>query len=123
MAHLTNVEIHLVDQDAFLRPPQLRLNLPSLTTGIASYRTEAMDPFTHTKLRSFTSTWPLQEFKAFLVRSKRPLESLILAPLLMNVTEEQRGECIPLIPFLRIVVDNGDVAQDSATLRVLVLHV
>ncbi|KAG1875777.1 hypothetical protein F4604DRAFT_1680653 [Suillus subluteus] len=48
------------------------------------------------------SEWPHEEFKAFLARSKCPLESLIVRGSV--VTDEQRAEYVALIPSLQFVL-------------------
>ncbi|KAG2040366.1 hypothetical protein BDR03DRAFT_916046 [Suillus americanus] len=45
--------------------------------------------------------WPHEEFKAFLTRSKCPLESLTL-DFTMSVTDEQQAEYVALIPSLEL---------------------
>ncbi|KAG1810844.1 uncharacterized protein BJ212DRAFT_570819 [Suillus subaureus] len=47
--------------------------------------------------------WPHEEFKAFLMRSKCPLESLTLSFQVL-MTDEQRAEYVALIPSLKVLV-------------------
>ncbi|KAG1862644.1 hypothetical protein F4604DRAFT_1574444 [Suillus subluteus] len=48
-------------------------------------------------------SWPHEEFKAFLTRSKCPLESLTF-DFEMSITDEQRAEYVALIPSLKVLV-------------------
>jgi hypothetical protein len=48
--------------------------------------------------------WPHNEFKAFLARSRCPLEALIFGAG-MTIKNYQRAEYITLIPSLEVVVD------------------
>ncbi|KAG1844610.1 hypothetical protein DFJ58DRAFT_747590 [Suillus subalutaceus] len=48
-------------------------------------------------------SWPHEEFKAFLMRSKCPLESLTLG-FQVSITNEQRAEYVALIPSLKVLV-------------------
>jgi hypothetical protein len=50
--------------------------------------------------------WPHGEFKAFVTRSKCPLESLILG-MSMTLTDQEQEECTALIPSLKIT-ETGD---------------
>jgi hypothetical protein len=50
--------------------------------------------------------WPHEEFKAFLMRSKCPLESLIFG-LMKGFTDQQRAEYTSLLPSLKIVEAKG----------------
>jgi hypothetical protein len=49
--------------------------------------------------------WPHGEFKAFVMRSKCPLESLIFG-MEMSLTDQQREECTSLLPSLKRVAGN-----------------
>ncbi|KAG0704580.1 hypothetical protein DFH29DRAFT_365082 [Suillus ampliporus] len=133
-AHLTNVEIALHQPSAVFYLLQLCPNLSSLSIRAAFSYTQSLEPFTHTKLQSFRIAcdsrrvnqlsdlfnaisfpnlrvlearyipWPHEELKAFLVRSRCPLESLILG-IGVKTTYEQREEYIALIPSLKIFLD------------------
>ncbi|KAG1853891.1 hypothetical protein DFJ58DRAFT_684145, partial [Suillus subalutaceus] len=109
LPHLTNIRINIYNSITCLRLFQLAPNLSSLSIGILFFETQALTPFTHTKLQflrivdvigstdqlpdlfnalSFPNLrvlearsvpkWPHEELKAFLARSKFPLERLVL---------------------------------------------
>ncbi|KAG0704597.1 hypothetical protein DFH29DRAFT_365883 [Suillus ampliporus] len=131
-AHLTNVAIAIFQSSGVLRLLRLCPNLSSLMIRTQIDDIEAVEPFTHTKLQSlhisvpthplsslfnalslpnlralavrYIQTWPHEEFKALLVRSKCPLEYLNLGVLVM-ITDEQRAEYFTLIPSLKVVPD------------------
>ncbi|KAG1756880.1 uncharacterized protein EDB91DRAFT_40823 [Suillus paluster] len=52
------------------------------------------------------STWPHEQFKAFLLRSKCPLESLIFSGRPATLTDEERAGYIVLFPSLEVVRDS-----------------
>ncbi|KAG1747974.1 uncharacterized protein EDB91DRAFT_52462 [Suillus paluster] len=54
----------------------------------------------------FIQTWPHTQFKAFLARSKCPLERLLLGRG-VGITDEQRAEYVVLIPSLEVVLDHS----------------
>jgi hypothetical protein len=53
-----------------------------------------------------TGPWPHEEFKAFVTRSKCPLESLIFG-MSMTLTDQEQKECTSLIPSLKRIVGKG----------------
>jgi hypothetical protein len=54
--------------------------------------------------------WPHGEFKAFVTRSKCPLESLILGKS-MTLTDQEKEECTSLIPSLKRFEVKGDMER------------
>jgi hypothetical protein len=127
-ARLTTLKIEIWQPDGVLRLLQLAPNLSSLTILVVFDHDQALEPFTHTKLRTLqiicetcvnreppfcdllnvlslpalrvltvndVLEWPHEEFKAFLARSKCPLESLTASNSV--VTDEQRAEYLALI--------------------------
>ncbi|KAG2141924.1 hypothetical protein DEU56DRAFT_911260 [Suillus clintonianus] len=135
-AHLMKLEIYVDQRDAFNHLLQLCPNLSSLTiaVGTVSPQIQALEPFTHTKLRFLriptaiwprnkifnvldglslpnlrtldvrsAPTWPHKDIKAFLGRSKCPLETLVLEARMM-LTDWQLAECVALIPSFNVVV-------------------
>ncbi|KAG2035473.1 hypothetical protein BDR03DRAFT_962335 [Suillus americanus] len=67
---------------------------------------DLLDAFSLPALRVLTirgaQEWPHEQFKAFLVRSQCPLESLIVRGSV--VTDEQRAEYVALVPSLQSVI-------------------
>ncbi|KAG0699796.1 hypothetical protein DFH29DRAFT_935071, partial [Suillus ampliporus] len=125
--HLTDVKITILHPNAFLHLLQLCPNLSSLMVSAIFDQKQTLKPFTHTAIRSIRlyfdaehifplsdllhalslpnlqETWPHEAFKAFLIRSKCPLESLTVSD---QVTDEQRAEYAALSPFLKVVLDS-----------------
>ncbi|KAG0704622.1 hypothetical protein DFH29DRAFT_827672 [Suillus ampliporus] len=134
-AYLTNVEITIHHPNVLLHLLQLCPNLFSLKVRAALYQIPTLEPFTHTKLQYLCilgsrlgnrssnmlnalslpnlcvletcsiREWPHEEFKAFVVRSNCPLESLHIFGSRATITDEQRAEYIVLIPSLKVVLD------------------
>ncbi|KAG1838631.1 hypothetical protein DFJ58DRAFT_733697 [Suillus subalutaceus] len=135
-ARLTDIQIELDEPNAF--PQLLRLcpSLLSLTILTSFIATEALAPFTHTRLQFLRIDsdnvydgdtehlhlfdtpslpnlrvletrgiypWPHEEFKAFLTRSKCPLESLTFG-FEESIKDHQRAEYVALIPSLKEVL-------------------
>ncbi|KAG1747858.1 uncharacterized protein EDB91DRAFT_47563 [Suillus paluster] len=126
-AHLTNIEIIIRYPNAFLYLLQQCPNLSSLKVCTLFDKIPTQEPLIHKQLQSLDinlsssspgnlldalsfpklrvlkvghkGAWPHEEFKAFLTRSKCPLESLVLK---MMVTEQQRAEYVDLIPSLEV---------------------
>ncbi|KAG2141899.1 hypothetical protein DEU56DRAFT_795438 [Suillus clintonianus] len=127
---LTNATIDIDGPETALHLLQLAPNLSSLTIHMVVNVIQALESFTHIKLQSLHITceserqlsdllnalslptlrvldvrdvleWPHKEFKAFLLRSRCPLESLIVRG--GATTDEQRAEYITLVPSFQIV--------------------
>ncbi|KAG2143781.1 uncharacterized protein EDB93DRAFT_1154734 [Suillus bovinus] len=130
-ANLTNVEIPLHCSTTLFHLLQLCPNLCSLVIRLLFSETEIFEPLVHIQIQSlhivdsipdhlpglFNAlslpslhtlevhgvSWPHQEFKSFLTRSKCPLETVILGAK-MKTECEQQAECVALIPSLEVVV-------------------
>ncbi|KAG1720742.1 hypothetical protein EDB19DRAFT_1914250 [Suillus lakei] len=137
-SHLTNIDLQVCGPDTLPCLLHLCPDLSSLTVRAASsVDLQASEPFTHAKLQSlrvdcfdsvgpsslfnavslpnlrlldacYLEGWPHEEFKAFLMRSNCPLESLIFSTGVM-AKEEWRAEYLALIPSLKIKVDLVDL--------------
>ncbi|KAG1738949.1 hypothetical protein EDB19DRAFT_1712079 [Suillus lakei] len=106
----------------FIQPrlePLTHANLQSLRTFWSKHRPERLvelfNALTLPNLRELEACsaeirWPHVELKAFLARSKCPLESLIFGDKVTTASalEEQRAEYITLIPSLGVVTIQDD---------------
>ncbi|KAG2145450.1 uncharacterized protein EDB93DRAFT_1151104 [Suillus bovinus] len=137
-AHLTDVQITVLNPNAALHLLRLCPNLSSLTFHVVLDQEESLNSFTHTKLQSLgiphgtlskrllsdllnaltlpnlrtlevkarrDVSWPHEDMKALLVRSKCPLETLTVGGRVM-ITDAQRAEYVSLIPSLQVVADH-----------------
>ncbi|KAG1886063.1 hypothetical protein F4604DRAFT_1724416 [Suillus subluteus] len=132
--HLTNVHARILKESQVLLLLRLCPNLSSLTTRmrpgrqalvpythtkLQSFRITAprtpdrcllrlMNALLLPELRVLeainVTPWPHKEFKAFLARSRCPLETLIFGAG-VTIKNDQRAEYIALIPSLEVVVD------------------
>ncbi|KAG1747983.1 uncharacterized protein EDB91DRAFT_52837 [Suillus paluster] len=131
-ARVADVEIAVHHPNAFLHLLKLCPNLTSLKVRVHRDPVEILEPFTHTEIRSlfisfsfvrpafrlfdalslpslrvlearYIRTWPHEQFKAFLARSKCPLERLTFGSLNMMVVE-QHAEYVDLFPSLEVIV-------------------
>ncbi|KAG2141929.1 hypothetical protein DEU56DRAFT_271090 [Suillus clintonianus] len=128
-SHLTHVNLAMRHLNAFFHLLHLCFALSSSKICIIHNRTQALEPFTHAKLQalhinsgtnclpdlfnalslpdlrilnvSYSQTWHHKEFMAFLMRSNCPLERIF--GLGVTMTDEQRAECVALIPSLQTV--------------------
>jgi hypothetical protein len=114
--NLSSLDIGLSYQSAVAQPlePFSHANLQSLSIACprlwSTSRPDLFNALTLPNLRVLEARYlgvlPHEEFKAFLVRSGCPLECLILGRGVM-MTDEQRAECMTLIPSLDVAYDES----------------
>jgi uncharacterized CHY-type Zn-finger protein len=73
--------------------------------GVGLFNALTLPNFGHLDFRH-NGPWPHGEFKAFVTRSKCPLESLIFG-MSMTLTDQEQKECTSLIPSLKRIVGKG----------------